>query len=176
MRELARLVTVAALALGLCLTADASAHESTTGWVLGNARGGKVASGRGYQLLNVYNKLYVDVRGGKTPALDAIATAPENVEIRTKKGGELRCGDVFTLRVAEHTLAYDPKAGVVTPSTQGEADEWRFLGCKKGEPVPLGQPLALVNVRRADSWVGCKRLGAAAYCWDDKQLMGIATD
>lgn len=167
---LAALITIASVA------PSAGAHESTTGWVLGNPRGGKVVSGKGYNLLNVYNKTYLDVRGGTSPELDAAASAPENVEIATGKPGEVRCGDAFTLRARGRTLAYDPKTQRVVVAGEGEASEWRFLGCKKGEPVALGAPLALVNVRRQDSWVGCRRLGTPTYCWDDKQLMGIATD
>jgi len=34
----------------------------------------------------------------------------------------------------------------------------------------------LVNTRRRDAWVGCKRLSSPSYCWDDRQLMGNATD
>lgn len=157
-------------------THEAAADVRTTGWTLTRTDGGKVVSGRGYRLLNVYNKLYVEVRAGKPASLDAVALASDNVEILTTKGGDLRCGDLFTLRVASHTLTLDSKTSRIVPVAASEAEEWKFLGCKKGANVALGQPLALVNVRRGDAWVGCRHLGTATYCWDDKQLMGIATE
>ena len=170
-----RVMTFALFAFGLSASGEATAEPTSTGWVLGTARGGKVASGRGYRLLNVYNKLYVDVRPGKVPTVDTSAAPVDTVDLVTSTGGELRCGDPFTLRVATHTLVFDTKSGRVVP-TGGSAEEWKFLGCKVGTVVPLGVPLALVNVKRGDAWVGCKHLGTATYCWDDKQLMGIATE
>ena len=127
-------------------------------------------------MLNVYTKLYVSVRSGKPPALDTTASSADQVELVTSKGGELHCGEVFTLRVASHTLVFDAKTGAVVPTSLATAEEWKFLGCKAGTLVPLGSPLALVNTKRGDAWVGCKRHGTVTYCWDEKQLMGIATE
>lgn len=171
-----RVMTFALFAFGLSASGEAAAEPTSTGWVLGTARGGKVVSGRGYRLLNVYNKLFVDVRPGSAPTVDTSAPPVDTVEIVTSKGGDLRCGESFTLRVASYTLVFDTKSGRVVPTALAAAEEWKFLGCKAGTAVPLGVPLALVNLKRGDAWVGCKHLGTATYCWDDKQLMGIATE
>ena len=176
----ASLVPFAAFALAVVLVSptDAGAEPTSRGWLLGASPGAKTASGRGYRLLNVYNKLYVDVRPGKPPMVDSSAAPVDTVELvgSRSRGAEVRCGDPFTLRVGGHTLVLDAKLGKVVPTTSVTAEEWKFLGCKIGAELPLGRPLALVNVKRADAWVGCKHLGAANYCWDDKQLMGIATE
>jgi len=166
-----------AAALGVTLMAptDAAADPTTTGWLLGAAPG-KAEAGRGYRLFNVYNKLYLDVRAGKSPRVDTSALPVASVELIPRKAGELRCGDPFTLRVAGHTLVLDTKRGEVVPTPNGAAEEWKILGCKVGASLPLGRPVALVNMKRNDAWVGCKHHGAPTYCWDDKQLMGIATE
>lgn len=65
-------------------------------------------------------------------------------------------------------LMLDPKTSEVLPTSAVEADEWTFEGCTKGSPIPLGHPVALVNLRRGAPWVGCKRHGGEAYCWDDE--------
>lgn len=167
-----------ALALAVATLAAprfAVAEPTSTGWVLTNARGGKAISGAGYRLFNVYNKQHLVVRPGKAPSVDTSPTAPYDVEIVTARGGELRCGEPFSLRVAGYNLVLEPKSGAIVPTTDRKAEEWKLLGCARGV-VALGQPLALVNVKRGDAWVGCKHHGAIAYCWDDKQLMGIATE
>ena len=153
----------------------AVAEPTSTGWVLTNARGGKAISGGGYRLFNVYNKQHLVVRPGKTPSVDASPTAPYDVELVTARGGELLCGEPFALRVAGYNLVLDPKSGAVVPTADRKAEEWKLLGCGRGA-VTLGPSLALVNVKRGDAWVGCKRHGATTYCWDEKQLMGIATE
>jgi hypothetical protein len=155
---------------------DLSAAETTTGWVIGHGslrNGSPLSSGSGYQLFNVYNKTWLDIRHG----LDGAKTAQDNIEI-VGRGGILRCGEPFTLRVRGQTLVYDPTTTRVALHSNGEiSDEWRFTSCKSGDPVVLdGRPTAIVNMRRRDAWVGCKRVSGPPYCWDDRQLMGSATD
>lgn len=167
-----------ALALGigaLAMPCAADAEPTSTGWVLASGHGGKAISGGGFRLFNVYNKQNLVVRPGKTPSLDTSAAAGYDVEIVTSRGGELRCGEAFSLRVGGLTWVLEPKSGAVVPTAERKAEEWKFLGCSRGVVVQ-GQPVALVNVKRGDAWVGCKRHGTATYCWDEKQLMGIATE
>lgn len=134
-------------------------------------------SGSWYQLFNVYNRAFLDARFGPSPSLDVAKVAPSNVEIVVRGGGPVRCGEPFTLRVRGHALVYEPSTGRIGLEADGVSDEWRVSGCKAGDVVVVdGRPIALVNTRRRDAWVGCTRIAGPPYCWDDKQLMGRATD
>lgn len=152
----------------------ARAEIRSTGFVLEHPRGGKAVAGRGFNLFDAYNRRYVHVREAKPQAIEGSSARRDDVEIVTDKGGALVCGEPFTLRIAQSTLTLDPKGREVVLASLPRAPEWAFYGCKSGEPLPLGRPLALANVRRGDAWVGCKRHGEADFCWDDEQLMGIA--
>lgn len=164
----------AALVLG-AIPGSARADRGASGWVLSRPGATKVTAGHGYRLFDVYGKKLVHLRRGKDPRVEP-ATTGDDVELVSKKGGAPLCGDRVTVKVGGMALMLDPKTSEVLPTSAVDADEWAFEGCTKGSPIPLGRPIALVNLRRGDAWVGCKRHGAEAYCWDDKQLMGIATE
>lgn len=165
---------LAALVLG-AVPGSARAERGASGWVLSRPLATKVTAGHGYRLFDVYGKKFVHLRRGKDPKVEP-AAAGDDVELVPKKGGAPTCGDRVTVKVGGMALVLDPKTSEVLPTSAPEADEWAFEGCTKGSPIPLGRPIALVNLRRGDAWVGCKRHGGEAYCWDDKQLMGIATE
>lgn len=168
-------ITILIVCLSMGELRDASAAESTTGWVLSHASARSVESGSGYRLFNVFNKTWLDVRRGNT--IDVSKTPQDSVEL-VGRSGVIRCGDTFTIRVRGQTLTYDPVSTrvVIQPGAE-PSDEWRFGSCKQGAIVMLdGKQAAIVNVRRRDAWVGCRRISGPPYCWDDRQLMGSATD
>jgi len=184
-----KLAIAVAFALALCTASAAVARSTTTGWIVTNDNPGVKTLRRGgdFNFLDLFTKRYLTNHGrlGADTGLDV--KTPRNVTLGSRGMADpIRCGDLFSISVDGAFLVYDrreptaPHLGLHDKAWLDEQSvdphQWKVASCKDGELVVLGKPIALVNVRRVDALVGCRRIYGAPYCWDDQQVLGQAKD
>lgn len=173
-----------ALLLGLLLfAADASASTSSPGFVIvqRSGRTAAVTSTDGWDLYVLYSHQYLDVRP-LARGID-IATRGEPgalVRFASRTPGELHCGDVIAIAVEGVWLRWDATQKPLELTAEVEKEplapelyQWRLAGCRSGETITTGRPIAIANTIGKDALVGCRRVYGPPFCWDEKQLMGL---
>jgi hypothetical protein len=175
-------IHVSMIAALVCLAGSAGAKPDSAGWVITSPRGGRaeiVRSYEHYDLSSLHAHAFLALRPGRsTSELTTRDRATGAVELISREGRDLRCGDVFALRVdGEFVVRGDatPLSLVTTKKATPDVHQWRVGNCKAAIPIVTSAPIALVNVKENDALVGCKRPWGPPFCWDEKQTIGTPT-
>ena len=166
------------LALGLSVgvaallaVTDVAAREMT-GWrVVGSGPAG-IVEGQRYSLYNLDQRDYLRYRDRSGANLGWSSAANHAMRVKRQSGtGPIKCGEVFALFIEKEWILYGKQTtGInLTSRTQqtDEAFQWKFGGCQSGQVIGRDQAVTLVNIKGADSVVGCKRVWGVNLCWAD---------
>ncbi len=159
------IATVCALALS---NSEAGARDMT-GWIFSGGPGGGISEGSGYSMYNTDQKSFLDDKDRWGANLGWASSPQKNVQLKKKTGGgPIKCGELFAIKVDKEWMMYDKQDFGINLSTRtaykDDWAQWKF-SCAAGQPVPLNQPVTLVNTVANDSLVGCKRVKGVNLCW-----------